>query len=259
MSTLISSSLVSAALRSLPNFTQATLKLIACICKIWQYQDSKQEYSRTFSSRSICPTFNTCTRKHPSLYVACQLAMENIQEDHQYYNTVYDRIYNSRPRSRTLSIQAHYDPNPNPYYSSHIPSCGQDRLEYYRNKAKLASARVQAVKHRSYENGTAENLEINRASDFRQRTTSFSSYFTRRAKQLSRMEDTEQFWNKYRRINPSQSTAFGAKLRQFLFSRIDIIKFYNFDILSSKDSIFPTRLLISCKIVSLVADSFLSM
>ena len=140
-----------------------------------------------------------------------------MQEDHQHYNTVYDRVYDLRPRARaqTLSCQPHYDSNPNPYYSSHVPSCGQDRREYYRHKAKLASARVHAV--RSFEYGTSGDLELNRPNDFRQRTTSFSSYFQRKGKQSSRMEDTEQFWNKYRRLPTHKSSAFGAKLRQFLF------------------------------------------
>ena len=141
-----------------------------------------------------------------------------MEDKEENYTTVYnDRI---RPRSRTLSVQqGHgYHINFNPYYASNVAP-GQERVEYYRQKAKLASARIN-VKDRSCGVVTEHLGFCPGVSDFRQRTTSFSSYFQRRREQSVMMEDTEQFWNKYSRIHHSRYSAFGIKIRQFLHSII---------------------------------------
>ena len=75
--------------------------------------------------------------------------------------------------------------------------------------------------------GAARRLDLlTSGEDKRARTASVSSYFLRprpppsaRVLARPRMEDTEQFWAKYRRRGPGTSTTLGGIMRHFLPTR----------------------------------------
>ena len=110
-----------------------------------------------------------------------------------------------KPRASTVSVHT--------AMSTQGPCLSRDRTpEYLTQRAAGAARRLDL---------------LTSGEDKRARTASVSSYFLRprpppsaRVLARPRMEDTEQFWAKYRRRGPGASTTLGGIMRHFLPSSL---------------------------------------
>ena len=92
-----------------------------------------------------------------------------------------------------------------------------DREQFrYRTRTKLAESRV-TIRNCNRNSFYIDNFDDELKPQVRDRTTSFSSYFMKkvsRVEEKPRMEDTEEFWMKFKRVNIIQSSFLGSKFQQ---------------------------------------------